>query len=184
MEPFQFKNTHTFSEEEYRDIHRLLETKKGRLRGKIITAILTVACFFSPYTLLLGIVLVILFLLDRFKSGIVTKAFDNAHRESKLLKLKLTYGVSNNYLTLEGKGVSLKIGWNMIKVWELKERWLVISADQLPSFYLDIEKLKEKNLLLKVLSLCQKHGVMFDSKLNKERYNKTVQAMSANAAIA
>ncbi|MDQ8205804.1 hypothetical protein [Pelagicoccus sp. SDUM812003] len=180
MEPFEFKNTHTHTEEEYEDIHRLYTRKQKRTR-KVILAFVAVACYFSAYTLLLGIVLTLFLILGIFTKKITKFARTNNYKESKLLKKELTYGLTESHLTVEGQGVFVRIRWSMIKVWQLHDKWLRIGCDQLPAFYFEIEKLKERDLLDRVLSLCNKHGVMFDSKENKERYN---QAAHTTPAIA
>jgi hypothetical protein len=175
MEPFDFTNTHTFTEEEYQDLHRVF-SKKGKFCKKLIMGVLIIACFFSDYTLMLGIALALLLLFKLFIPAIARFGSDYTYRDSKYLKNELTYSICDQHLTLDGQDMHVQVGWPMVKVWQLHDRWLSISCDHIPCFYYDIEKLKKEDLLSAVLKLCEKHGVMFDSEEAEESITRSMES--------
>jgi|TARA_B110000495_G_C23028419_1_gene611699 hypothetical protein len=116
---FKFENTVRITEEEYFEFFYVIP-KKAQPGFRILVGCVAIACFFNPYTFVVGLALVGYLILDLFSEKIKKSSYGNTFHEFKILKGKATYGVSEQGLWAHGVGFDAKIIWAMIRHWEVK----------------------------------------------------------------
>ncbi|MBC2606300.1 hypothetical protein [Pelagicoccus albus] len=177
---FKFENTHRFTEEEYFDLFYVIPKKRHPI-FRIAVGALAILCFFSPYTIAVGLALFGFLTLDLFTNKIRNTSFGHTYRESKILKEQVTYGVSESALWMHGTGFEARIAWSMIRHWELADRWLYVTCANMPTFYFEVEKLRESGVLDEVVALCDKFAIPYKSRAMKELSNQAVHTTPASA---
>ena len=164
----QFRNCHAFSQDEYHELQAVF-SKRTRIPRRIAVVLATIACYFSSYTLIIGMALTVLIVLSLFTKKITRFAHRNAYKESKFLRERLTYGLSNKNIWIQGKHAEVKVEWPMLKVWDFRGPWLYIACDQIPRFYFNINSMKNEGVFDQVVDLCKKHAPLFDSSDSRRR---------------
>jgi len=162
MESFSFEHTFKFDEELYVQLNSLFAKKSKTVRLSLV-AIAGIACLFWAYSLLLGIIILILVTVSLFLPSFLPATAASNYRKMDYLHNDLTYGVNEQKLWVIGKDFNVEIGWQHAAVWDVREGWLKISANNTPVLWFEIEKLKEAAIYDKVIELCKKHAIRFNS---------------------
>lgn len=163
VEQFSFEHTFKFNEELYVRLNSLFTKKSKPLRLSLI-AVAGVLCLFWEYSILLGVIILLLSIISLFLPSSLPGTVAANYRKMDYLHSELTYGVNKNKLWVTGKELSVELGWQHAVVWDVREGWLRITAHNIPVLWFEIEKLKEAGVYEKVIELCKKHAVRFDSK--------------------
>lgn len=154
MDEFRFENTVKLTESDYVAVWAVLPTWRlsKRVRFGLLVA-LGVVLLFTPYTLLLGLIILGLAVV-----ALVTPVFFPAvtrhnFREHKYLRDALTYGVSEQKIWVRGDRIDASVPWSMLVTWRETEGWLVLSPSGIPPVYLSLARLTEQGLYGRVRAL-------------------------------
>jgi hypothetical protein len=162
MNEFRFENSLTMTESQYLAVWALLPAR--RLSRIIrLSALLAVGIvfLFTPYTLLLGVILLVLVGLYIFLPRIIPAGTRSLFREHRYLRDALTYGVSDQKLWVKGATLDANVSWSMLVTWREKEGWLVLSASGIPPVYLSLSRLREEGLYDYVKDLASRNANEF-----------------------
>lgn len=115
---------------------------------KIILVItFTILLYFSQYTIIIGIILSILIMSVFFKK-ILKFGFKNYYKEAIFLHdQKLKYKIDLNGMHIEGEEMNLFTSWSLLKNWQIKNDWLILTASSIPQLYFPVSLLKENKIL-------------------------------------
>jgi hypothetical protein len=154
MDEFRFENTVKLSESEYLAVWSVLP---GWLRSRrmrfIVVATVGVLFLFSPYTLLLGLILLGFAGLGLVIPDIVRLGTRSTFRRHEYLREALTYGVSEQKVWVRGTKIDASVPWSMLVTWREIEGWLVLSPSGIPPVYLSLERLIEAGLYGRVRAI-------------------------------
>lgn len=162
MMPFTFEHDFRFTEKRYVELFGVFRKKTKPLRIALVGA-LGVACLFSPYTLVVGIVILAVSALMLFLASRIPGSAAYAFRDSPYLHDTLTYGVDDRNLWLAGPLIEARVPWEAADVWDERGGWLRISATGVPRFWFPVAKLKDAGVYERVMELCRLHAVRFNS---------------------
>jgi len=164
MQDFSFENTVKLTESEYLDVWALApaRTLPGLIRRAAL-AVVGVIFLFSPYTLLLGIVVLILNALHLFAPKLSPAGASSAFHQHKYLRDALTCGVSERRLWVRSARLDASVSWQMLVTWRERGGWLVLSPSGVPPVYLLINRLKEEGLYERVIDLARENANEFKS---------------------
>jgi hypothetical protein len=135
MQDFNFENTVKLTESQYLNVWALAPART--LSGLIRRAALAVAgviFLFSPYTLLLGVVILILNALRLFVPEIFLAGASSVFHQHKYLRDALTCGVSERRLWVRSARLDASVSWQMLATWRERGGWLVLSPSGVPRF--------------------------------------------------
>jgi hypothetical protein len=126
-------------------------------------ALVGILFLFTPYTLLLGLVLLSLVVLGLFIPKILPSAMLRAFREHKYFRDALTYGVSDQKLWVKGPRLDATVPWSMLLVWRETEGWFVLSPSGIPPLYLSLARLKNEGLYGRVRALAASNAPEYNT---------------------
>jgi hypothetical protein len=158
MENTLFEHTIQFEEEGYRAIW------KGYPRRWLRFAValgLGLFMLFWAHTLLLGVVVLILCFIHLISPGLLSKSLHHNFQGLKYLHHPLKYGVSGEYLWVQGKTIDAKASWSLLVTWQIRNDWLILSASGIPQVYLPVPEMKRSGVYDEVLELAKKNGREF-----------------------
>jgi hypothetical protein len=164
MEEFRFENSVKLTESQYVAIWRVLPSRPWFRQIRFLALVTAGVIFlFSPYTLLLGLVLLgwagtAAFLPRALVPGATRRLF-RAHR---YLRDTLTYGVSEQKLWVKGSKIDACVEWSMLVTWREVEGWLLLSASGIPPVYLSLSRLREEGLYGRVKELAKQNAPEFN----------------------
>lgn len=171
MEAFRFENPVKLTESQYVAIWSVLPSKPW-FRAIRVLAITTVGVLllFSPYTLLLGLILLgvaatAIFLPRR----ILPIGARSSFLQHKYLRDTLTCGVSEQKMWVKGDRIDASVQWSMLVTWREVDGWLLLSPSGIPPVYLSLSRLKEEGLYHRVKNLARQ---------NAPEYNKAAPSSS------
>lgn len=133
------------------------------LASDLVLTAAGVACLFSPYTLLVGIVLLALSVFGTFLLPLIPRSAAHAYRNTPYLHDALTYGVDDRGPWLAGPLLEARVPWAAAYLWDARDGWLRISAHGAPHFWFPVAALKEVGVHEPVMALCKRHAVRFNS---------------------
>jgi hypothetical protein len=162
MDPFRFEHSFRFTEKRYVELWGVFRKKTRPLRVALVGAA-GVACLFSPYTVVAGIVILAFSALMLFLPSRMTGTMAHAYRNSPYLHDTLTYGVNDRCLWLAGPLIEARVPWRAAHIWDERDGWLRISATGVPNFWFPVAKLKDAGVYEPVMALCRLHAVRFNS---------------------
>lgn len=165
---FEFTHTHEWTEENYVDINRIFWKKKQWLKI-FIYGVFGILCLFWTYTFLLGVFLILLFAIFAWAPYIFVFGSGVKFRECPFLQEAITYGVSNERLWLNNSLIEASVPWETVDVWDERDGWLLVAPTGLPELWFPISKLKDAGLYPKIIVLCKKNGVLFNSRAAKSK---------------
>jgi hypothetical protein len=162
MNQFSFENTLKLTESQYLDVWALIPARPlSRLIRRAALAAVAVIFLFSPYTLLLGIVILILNAVSLFEPKILPAGAGSTFRQHKYLRDALTCGVSEQKLWVKSARLDASASWSLLVTWRERGGWLVLSPSGVPPVYLSIDRLKEEGLYERVIELAREHAKEF-----------------------
>ena len=162
MNELRFENTVKLTEEEYLALWGILPARPLSRKFVAIVAV-GLVCLFTPYTLLLGIVILGLAVLALLVPGIVPFGVRSTFRQHKYLQDALTYGVSEHKLWVKGTKIDASVPWSMLVTWREKDDWLVLSPSGIPPVYLSLARLREEGLYGRVRALAASNAPEYNT---------------------
>ena len=168
MDEFSFENTVKLTESQYAAVWAVLPSGRGSKTIRLVLlALVGIVLLLTPYTLLLGVVLLGLVIVILFIPRILPSAWRRAFRGHKYLRDANTYGVSDQKLWVRGPRIDAVVPWSMLLTWREIEDWLVLSPSGIPPLYLSLARLNEEGLYGRVRALAAAHA---------REYNKSAPA--------
>lgn len=162
MKQFSFENTLKLTESQYLDVWALVPSRPlSRLIRRGALTVAGVIFLFSPYTLLLGIVILILNAVSLFEPKILPAGAISTFHQHKYLRDALTCGVSEQRLWVKSARLDAGAAWSLLVTWRERGGWLVLSPSGVPPVYLSIDRLKEEGLYERVLELARENAKEF-----------------------
>lgn len=122
-----------------------------------------IALLFSPWTALLGALILLLSALHLAAPWIDRWAPRRSYRDFDYLQGSTLQGVSDTRLWFEGASLRSESTWAGLRVWAIRDGYLVLSASGMPSLYLLESDLRAAGCFDQVLALAQRFGVQYDS---------------------
>jgi|ERR1044071_8603039 hypothetical protein len=164
MNELKFENTVKLTEAEYVAVWAV--TRAWRMSRTVKFGVFVaagIAFLFTPYTLLLGLVLLGLAVLALLIPGIVPFGARQQFRGHKYLKEPLTYGVTDQKLWVKGDKIDASVPWSMLATWREKEGWLVLTPHGIPPLYLSLARLTAEGLYGRVRALAASNAPEFNT---------------------
>ena len=158
MENVLFEHTIEFDEESYRAVWQRKSTSWLRFA---IAFVLGLFMLFWSHTLLLGVVVLILCFIHLISPGLLSKGLHHNFQGLKYLHHPLKYGVSSEYLWVQGRTIDAKTSWSLLVTWQVRNDWLVLSPAGIPQIYLPITEIKKAGVYDHIMELAKKNGKEF-----------------------
>jgi hypothetical protein len=163
VEPFSFEHSHRFTEREFAEVVALMCWRPAQRRtAGVLFAVLAVVCLLWSYTLLIGILLLLMEGLTLWAKHSIPGTAANTYRESKLLQKRIAYGVSDTGLSIRAPALSAEASWRYLRNWRIRDGWLILPCEGIPTVYLPVSGLREAGVYEQVLALARAHGTEFD----------------------
>jgi hypothetical protein len=87
--------------------------------------------------------------------------FTSQFPRSKVSASSLKYGVSSEYLWVQGRTIDAKTSWSLLVTWQVRNDWLVLSPAGIPQIYLPITEIKKAGVYDHIMELAKKNGKEF-----------------------
>lgn len=158
MENTLFEHTVEFNEETYRAVWQ--HKSRRWLYFAIVFAIGFFMLFWS-YTLLLGVLFLILCFLKLVSPGILSKGLHHNFRGQRYLHQPLRYGVSVEHLWVQGETIDAKASWSLVVTWQIKRDWLILTPSGIPPVHLPVSEMKKSGVYDQIMQLAKKNGREF-----------------------
>lgn len=163
MDAFAFEHTHRLTETEYVQVMTIFSRKpRPRVRRATLIVLLGVVCLFSHYTLLLGVLILLVSAFGMVVPHTFKGTAANTFRESKYLRDEMTYGVSERGVWMRGPHHSAWAGWKMLGAWRIRGDWLMLPCSGIPCVFLPVSELQAAGLFEQVMALVRTHGTAYD----------------------
>lgn len=164
MKEFSFENTLKLTEAEYLEVWALVPAaRRAVLIRRAALAAVGVIFLLSPYTLLLGVLVLILNAVWLFAPRMIPAGARSSFQQHKYLRDALTCGVSEQRLWVKSARLDASAAWPLLVTWRERAGWLVLSPSGVPPVYLPIGRLKEEGLYERVKELAEQHAREFES---------------------
>jgi hypothetical protein len=163
-QPAQLSFSHEFqlTESEFVGLWGIV-SRRTRLPRYLATVALGIAMLFSPYTLLIGIIVLVLALLLPLANLTVRATAMATFRKSKYLHCPVKYTLSEDGVEAQGLSFKAWSAWANLYVWRIAGPWLILSAHASPSFYFRVADLQGAGIWERVYSLVRAHAVEYNS---------------------
>lgn len=166
---FNFEHTHQLSQAEYVGLWGLLDpASPARLVWRISIVAVGLACLWSAYTILLGVIILavaaVATFMGRFLPGTVARNFE----KFRYLHGPVTYGADETYVWLRTPDFWAKPAWRHVTVWRERNGWLILQGNGFPPVLLPIAALKDQGIYDQVKILAQKHGVEWNRVVRRD----------------
>jgi hypothetical protein len=158
MENTLFEHTIEFDEATYRAVWQRKATRWLRFAVALVVG-LFMLCW--SYTLLLGVVVLILCFIQLISPGLLSKGLHHNFQGLKYLHHPLKYGVSEEYLWVQGRTIDAKASWLLLVTWQIRNDWLILSPSGIPQIYLPITEMKKSEVYDRIVELAKKNGKQF-----------------------
>ena len=154
MSEFRFENTFRMTEAQHVALLSVsLPRSRSGLIKLIIAASVGVLFLFTPYTLILGVVLLVLVMMAIFLPELTSLGARQTFHQQKYLREAITYGVSDQRLWVKSAHIEASASWSMLVTWREVEDWFVLSPSGIPPVLLSLARLKEEGLYGRVRAL-------------------------------
>ena len=162
MDQFKFENTLKLTESQYLAVWAILPPRRlSRSIRMVALAAVGIVFLFTPYTVVLGAILLGLIILMTFFPRIIPVGARSLFHGHKYLRDVLTYGVTEQKLWVKGTRLEASVSWSMLVTWREIEGWLVLSASGIPPVYLSLAGLREQELYEQVSGLARQNAKEF-----------------------
>ena len=161
--PFEFEHTHKWTKEQYVNVNRIFSKRFWWLRITVF-GVFGIVCLFWAYTLILGILVLVLLPIVMLMPQIIAGGSAYGFRTCAFLQEALTYGVSSKGLWLNGSLIQVRVPWESVDVWDERDGWLRVAPIGSPNLWFPVSKLKDAGIFERTIELCEKHGVRFNSR--------------------
>jgi hypothetical protein len=156
---FTFEHTHKLSQAEYVGIWSLLNRSRPSAYARRIGIVVgAVACLFSPYTFLLGVVLLALASVMLFIPHLIPGTAARVFRELRYLNGPVSYGVNEDSVWVRTSDFLAKVSWYHVTVWRERECRLVLQGSGFPPVLLPIAGLRAGGAYERVKEMAERHA--------------------------
>ena len=153
-----FEHTIEFDEETYRAIWQRNSTRWLRFA---IALVFGLFMLFWSYTLLLGVLVLILCFIQLVSPRLLSKGLYYNFRDHKYLHDPMRYGVSGEHLWVQGRTIDAKASWSLLATWQIRNDWLILSPSGMPKVYLPVAEMKNSGVYDQIMQLAKKNGKEF-----------------------
>jgi len=116
---------------------------------------------FWAYTFAFGIALLCLAVLSAFGPRILPAGARSTYRSSPHLHEPLKYRVDDGGMSVEGEALSGWASWQLLRTWQERNGWLILSSSGIPQVYLPTQDLKAGETYDRIMTVVRKHGKEF-----------------------
>jgi hypothetical protein len=152
-----FEREITLSEDEYVRIYSVA-SRRARSIPFIALLMAGVASLFFPYTVGLGVVLLVAALLAPLFSSLVPVGAGSTYRRSPHLSAPMRCGVTSEELWVQGETHRYTSRWSNLAVWRETPEWIILSAHGMAPVFLRIADLRNAGAYEAVVSLAHLFG--------------------------
>lgn len=154
MSEFRFGNTFTMTESQYVAVWGVLSPRRRSVLMRLIaTGVVGILFLFTPYTLVLGIILLAVAIMAALAPRLVPAGVRLQFRRHGYLRDAITYEVTDQRLWVKSARIEASASWSMLSSWRETQGWLVLSASGIPPVYLSVARLREEGLYGRVRAL-------------------------------
>lgn len=171
MNDFKFENTLALTESQYVAIWALLPSRPlSRVIRLVALALVGIGFLFTPYTLLLGVILLVMIVVALLLPGrILPAGARSTFRQHKYHRDAMTYGVSEERLWVKSARMEASVSWPMLVTWRETEDYLVLSPSGIPPLYLSLARLREEGLYGRVRALAASNAPKYGTRVSTEQ---------------
>lgn len=153
-ETFRFSWTVKFDEQQFIDLFRSM-ARQPRFAKRTLVGL---ALLFSQYTMLIGILILILTAFGAFMTRFFPGVAANIYREVPCTGHKTTYFVDEQGLEVKSRGRKIVVRWRGIGGWQQKNGWLSVGLPGFSECLFRVSDLKQAGIYDQVLVKCQTYG--------------------------
>ena len=155
MDEFRFENSLTLTESQYVAVWTFLSRRRWpRIIRLVVLATIGIVFLFTPYTLLLGVILLCLTVVSVVLPRLILPGgARHSFRQHKYLRDAITYGVSEQKLWVKSARIEASVSWSMLVTWRETQDWFVLSPSGIPPVYLSLARLRAEGLYGRVRAL-------------------------------
>jgi hypothetical protein len=154
--------THAFTEREYLAIYSGLRTKTRWLRLLVVTAF-ALACLFSAYTFLLGIMILGLLVVKLFTPKLLKLGMTKQYQDSLFSLGPVTFRITPTILQVRGfNKFRESSNWRNLSHWTERNEWLILTATAMVPICIPIATLKKDGVYDQVLEFARRHAFNYD----------------------
>jgi len=178
---FSFEHTLTISEGEYVALFHGSGRKAKPLKLGAL-AVVGVLCLFSKWTLLIGILVLMIAAFIVFMEVKGWRfALPQSYRDSVHLHSPVTYAVSEEAFSITGDLLDVHSKWANLKVWRKTGVWLILTPHALPPLFFKVSDLERAGVFGELMELVRRNGVEFNSP-EARRANPCIQRIAKRRA--
>lgn len=160
---FEFSNTLQFNQQQHLELNGLSRGKKQPLL-RACCALAGILMLFWSYTVLLGIILLVVTGLLIFAPQRLPGTDAWYYRRNRFYGQEIVYGVSDQGLSFTTEGVEAEIVWTRKCVWERRGELLRISSVNFPNCWYRISDLELAGVHDQVMDKCRQYGKQYKCK--------------------
>lgn len=117
-----------------------------------------VACLFWPYTVGLGVVVILFCLMVLLVPSVIPAGLRRQYRESTYLHDPFTCGVSGTEVWLRSAAFESRSQWTNVVVWREQAGWVVLSPHGVSPAFFRVDDLKTDGCYDHVMALARTHA--------------------------
>lgn len=133
---------------------KLLSTNRFSLLRILIGLIIGIAFVFYSYTMLTGIIIILISLIALIAPRLLPGTFEKRYDDLKYLHQPIIYKIYLDKIIITGKNFIVETSWEYLSSWKKMSDWYVFYFVGFPEIYIPdqlISNLKEKELLFEIL---------------------------------
>ena len=171
------------SQAQYVTLVGLMASGRSRLLRRIVGVAGGVACLFSPYTLLLGVVVLVSIAIASIVPHCLPGTAARTYREMTYLHGPVTYGVDHERLWARAAGLSAEVTWRHLTVWQERGGWLIFRGNGFPLMLFPVDGLTAAGLYDIVRGIAARHCAEFGGRrTSRSRLTKRFSGPTTPAA--
>jgi hypothetical protein len=126
------------------------------------------ACLFSPYTILMGVIILTLAVVAAFLPHFIPGTAASNFGKFRYLDGPVTYGADEDCVWVRTPDFWAKAAWRHVTVWRERKGWLILQGNGLPPVLLPLAALKTQRVYDEVKSLAQQHAVEWNRTVRRD----------------
>ena len=160
MKPYE--HTMVLTAKQFIELRSLFSKRSRPLRRLAFLAV-GVVCLFSSYTFILGLALLSLSVVAIIMPRFMPAGAASTYRQLHYLRRPLTYCVSDSGMRVHGTTLDFKCDWSNLRVWDVRDGWLILSPAGMQELFFKIDDLKTAGVFDEVMHRAKQNGVKFNS---------------------
>lgn len=156
-QPFEFKNTLKFNENEYVRIY----TTPVKISSPLKFAAGCIAAFallFWPYTLIIGLGFFGIFGLNWLASRFLRPGLTKIFKANRFIRQKTNYSADDHGFIVETHGYRASISWDKAMAWTIANGWLRIETRGFPNCLFRVSDLKNSGVYDPIITKLREHS--------------------------